>query len=281
MPNRKLKKLKQVRVRYFFHIGYKGTAYRGWQRQKNIVSVQEVLEDKLSKLLKEKIVCIGCGRTDAGVHSSQYFFHINTDRKWNDHHLFVLNKILPSDISVYDVFEVDSHYHAQTSASKRTYNYFIHTKKNPFLNEISTLYNITPDVGKMAKAASVITKYNDFRALCKSPDSHNNTLCNIFSVQLFTDASETNFRLQITANRFLRGMIRILVHELIEVGTGQKSVDEFEEMIKSKTPLQFLNLAYPQGLYLSEIKYPFLNTNPVNDFCPLFKMNKWLIINNV
>ncbi|MBN2598480.1 tRNA pseudouridine(38-40) synthase TruA [Labilibaculum sp.] len=268
-------------MRYFFHIGYKGTEYRGWQRQKNVMSVQEVIEDKLSNLLKEKIVCIGCGRTDAGVHSSQYFFHINTDKIWNDHHLFVLNKILPSDISVYDVFEVDNNNHAQASASKRTYNYFIHTKKNPFLNEISTLYNITPDVDKMAKASSIITKYNDFRALCKSPDSHNHTRCNIFSVKFFTDASKTNFRLEISANRFLRGMIRILVHELIEVGTGQKSIDEFEEMIKNKTPQQFLNIAHPQGLYLSQVQYPFFKTEPTNDFCPLLKMNQWIVINNV
>ena len=268
-------------MRYFFHIGYKGTRYRGWQRQKNVVSVQEVIEDHLSKLLKEKTVCIGCGRTDAGVHSSQYFFHINTDKIWNDHHLFVLNRILPSDISVYDVFEVAPNNHAQTSAKERTYNYFIHTQKNPFLNGISSLYSIKPDATKMAQAASLLLRYTDFRSICKSPDSHNHTLCTIFSIQFFTDASKTNFRLQITANRFLRGMIRILVHELIEVGTGKKSIDQFEEMIRSKIPSQFLNLAYPQGLYLTHIKYPFLETEPKNDFCPLLKMNQWIPINGI
>lgn len=267
-------------MRYFFHIGYKGNEYRGWQRQNNVTSVQEVIEDNLSKLLKEKVVCIGCGRTDAGVHASQYFFHINTDKIWNNHHLFVINKILPPNISVYDVFEVDPNNHAQTSAKERTYNYFIHTKKNPFLNDISTFYDIKPDVGKMGKAASLLLKYTDFRSICKSPDSHNNTLCTIFSIHFFTDASKTNFRLQITANRFLRGMIRILVHALIEVGTGKKSIEEFDEMIRNKIPSQFLNLAHPQGLYLSHIKYPFINTVPTDDFCPLLKMNKWIAINN-
>lgn len=268
-------------MRYFFHIGYKGTEYRGWQRQNNVTSVQEVLEDKLSNLLKEKVICIGCGRTDAGVHSSQYFFHINTDKIWTDNLLFPLNKILPYDISVYNVFEVDPSNHAQTSAKERTYNYFIHTKKNPFLNEISSLYSIKPDVTKMAQAASLLLKYTDFRSICKSPDSHNHTRCTIYSIQFFTDASKTNFRLQITANRFLRGMIRILVHELIEVGTGKKSIDQFEEMIQNKIPSQFLNLAYPQGLYLSQVKYPFINTTPVDDFCPLLKMNQWIAIENV
>lgn len=265
-------------MRYFFHIGYKGSKFRGWQRQKNVVSVQEVIEDKLSKLLKEKIVCIGCGRTDAGVHSSQYFFHINTDKIWEDRQLFILNKMLPSDISVYEVFEVDDKNHAQSSATARTYNYFIHTQKNPFLNEISSLYSISPDVLKMAKAASVIKKYTDFRALCKSPDSHNNTLCTIFSVNFFTDVSGTNFRLEISANRFLRGMIRIIVHELIEVGTGQKSVEEFEEMIRCKIPQQFLNVAYPQGLYLSQIQYPFLQSVSYNDYCPLLHLHSWISV---
>jgi tRNA pseudouridine38-40 synthase len=268
-------------VRYFFHIAYKGSEYRGWQRQNNVTSVQEVLEDNLSKLLKEKVNCIGCGRTDAGVHSSQYYFHINTKKIWSDDLLFPLNKILPPNISVYDVFEVDPGNHAQTSATERTYNYFIHTKKNPFLNEISSLYSIKPDVTKMAQAASLLLKYTDFRSICKSPDSHNHTRCNIYSIQFFTDASKTNFRLQITANRFLRGMIRILVHELIEVGTGLKSVEEFEEMIKQKTPPKFLNLAYPQGLYLSHIKYPFINTIAIDDFCPLLKINQWIAIDNV
>lgn len=265
-------------MRYFFHIGYKGNEYRGWQRQNNVASVQQVLEDNLSKLLKEKVNCIGCGRTDAGVHSSQYYFHINTKKNWSDRLLFALNKILPSTISVYDVFEVGSNDHSQFSATERTYNYFIHTKKNPFLSDISSFYSINPDIDKIGQAISVLTKYTDFRAICKSPDQHNHTLCDIYSVQFFTDTSNTNFRLQITANRFLKAMIRILVHELIEVGTGLKSIEEFEEMIKSKTPPKFLNLAYPQGLYLSHIKYPFISADPVDDFCPLLKMNQWIVV---
>ncbi len=263
-------------MRYFFHIGYKGSKYRGWQRQINVVSIQQVLEDNLSKLLKEKVICIGCGRTDAGVHASQYFFHINTDKIWSDHLLYPLNKILPIDISVYDVFEVDSHAHSQHSATQRTYNYFIHTKKNPFINDISSLYSIKPDAVKMATALSLLHNYCDFRSICRSPDSHNNTLCTIYSVQLFTDLTKTSFRLQITANRFLKSMIRILVHELIEVGTGLKSIEEFEEIIRSKKAPQFLNLAYPQGLYLTQIKYPFFDLKPTDDFCPLLKINQWI-----
>ncbi len=265
-------------MRYFFHIGYKGTAYKGWQRQNNVTSVQEVLEDNLSKLLKEKVVCIGCGRTDAGVHASQYYFHINTDKIWNDHNLFAINKILPPNISVYDVFEVGPKNHAQSSAKERTYNYFIHTKKNPFLNDISSYYDINPDVGLMSKAASLLLKYSDFRAFCKSPDLHNHTLCDIFSIQFFSNKDQTKFHLQITANRFLRGMIRILVHELIEVGTGKKSISEFEDMIRNKTAPKFLRTAYPQGLYLSQIDYPFRTSLTNSDFCPMIKIDQWIPI---
>ncbi len=265
-------------MRYFFHIAYKGTAYKGWQRQNNVTSVQEVLEDNLSKLLKEKIVCIGCGRTDAGVHASQYYFHINTDKLWNDNHLFVINKILPLTISVYDVFEVDNKNHAQRSAKERTYNYFIHTQRIPFLNDISSYYDIKPDAKLMSTAASVLLKYTDFRAFCKSPDSHNHTLCNIFSIQFFSNEDQTKFRLQITANRFLKGMIRILVHELIAVGMGKKSIAEFENMIRTKTAPSFMRSAYPQGLYLSQIYYPFLKTAAKNDSCPIMQIERWIQI---
>ena len=265
-------------MRYFFHIGYKGTEYKGWQRQNNVTSVQQVLEDNLSKLLKEKVVCIGCGRTDAGVHASQYFFHINTDKIWNNHHLFAVNKILPPSISVYDVFEVDPKIHAQTSAKERTYDYFIHTKKIPFLNNISSYYDIHPNAGLMSKAASVLLKYSDFRAFCKSPDSHNHTRCDIFSIQFFSNEDQTKFRLQITANRFLRAMIRILVHELIEVGIGKKSIVEFEDMIRNKTAPKFLNLAFPQGLYLSQIAYPFHKSLANSDYCPMTQIDQWIPI---
>jgi len=262
-------------VRYFFHIGYKGTEYKGWQRQNNVTSVQEVLEDNLSKLLKEKVVCIGCGRTDAGVHASQYYFHVNTDKIWNNHHLFAVNKILPPNISVYDVFEVDPKNHAQTSAKERTYNYFIHTKNNPFLNDISSYYDINPDAKLMSKAASLFLNYSDFRAFCKSPDSHNHTLCNILSIQFFSNEDQTKFRLQIKANRFLKGMIRILVHELIEVGIGKKNVNEFEDMIRNKTAPKFMKSAYPQGLYLSKINYSFRDSSSNSDFCPMIKIDQW------
>ena len=269
---------KIIFVRYFFHIGYKGTAYKGWQRQNNVKGIQEVLEDYLSKLLKEKVNCIGCGRTDAGVHASQYYFHINTQKAWNDSLLYPLNKILPSDISVYDVFEVDSNNHCQFSATSRTYDYFIHTQRIPFLNDISSYYDIKPDAKLMSNAASLLLKYSDFRAFCKSPDRHNHTLCDLISIHFFSNKDQTKFRLQITANRFLKGMIRILVYELIEVGIGLKSISEFEDMIQNRIAPKFLNSAYPQGLYLSQINYPFISLKNNLNNCPMMNIDQWTLI---
>lgn len=265
-------------MRYFFHIGYKGTAYKGWQRQNNVKGIQELVEDCLSKLTKEKVNCIGCGRTDAGVHASQYFFHINTTKVWHTSMLFPLNKMLPTDISVYDVFEVDPNDHCQFSALSRTYNYFIHTQRIPFLNDISSYYNCKPDANLISKAASILLKYTDFRAFCKSPDRHNHTLCTIFSIQFFTTKDQTKFRLQISANRFLKGMIRIIVHELIEVGLGLKSIQDFEKMLREKTAPKFLKSAYPQGLYLSQINYPFCKPVINPEYCPMIANDQWIEI---
>ena len=265
-------------MRYFFHIGYKGTAYRGWQKQVNAKSIQATLEDVLSKFLKQEIHCIGCGRTDAGVHASQYFFHVDINFEIDQALFFPINRMLPSDITIYDIYKVEDHFHAQFDATQRTYNYFIHTDKNPFLNDISSLYLIESNLEIMQEAANLLLGKKDFRAFCKTPDRHNHTICNLKTAQLYTDVSGKFIRFEVTADRFLKGMIRIIMHQLIEVGTGKLSITEFHnQLVNQKTP-KFLKLAYPQGLYLSEIKYPFLNIEPASDFCPLLKTQDWLTV---
>jgi len=263
-------------VRYFFHTAYKGSSYRGWQKQVNAKSIQESIENILSSFFKQKIHCIGCGRTDAGVHSSQYYFHIDVDKEIDNQLMFAMNRMLPPDIAIYDIIKVDSRNHAQHSACERTYNYFIHTEKNPFLNDISSLYNIEVDLEKMQKAAIFLIGDQDFRAFCKTPDRHNHTECDIRTVQFYKDQSGKFFRLEIKGNRFLKGMIRILIHQLIEVGENRISIEDFHQCLLNKIPPKPLNLAYPQGLYLSEINYPFLKQTPLDEFCPLLKMHSWI-----
>jgi len=253
-------------MRYFFHISYKGTNYRGWQRQLNVISVQEILENEINRLLNINTFIVGCGRTDAGVHAQQFFFHLDVKEAWDVDLKFRLNKALSPDIAIHDIIRVADNAHAQFDATARTYEYYIHTQKSPFLNDISAWYDEDLDIEKMKTAAALLPEYKDFRAFCKTPDKHNHTLCDVKSAKLSTNESRTQIKFQITANRFLRGMIRIIVHRLLKVGKGKWSIDKFEYHLSSKERPQFTNFAYPQGLYLTKVVYPdsvkYLPPNP-------------------
>lgn len=246
-------------MRYFLHISFDGSKYRGWQRQSNVVSVQEVIEDKLKIIFKKDVTVYGCGRTDAGVHASQYFIHINLDNILDFDLKFILNKHLPNGIVVYDVIEVEEKQHARFDATWRTYDYFIHLYEDPIIFRYSSYYNLKNlDISAMKKAVKSLIKHEDYRAYCKRADLHNNTICKIKSANLFTNNEGTRIRFTITANRFLRGMIRIIVDFLLKVGTGEISVDEFINMLANKKDLTEKKPALPNGLYLTKIEYPFL-----------------------
>lgn len=259
-------------IRYFLHIGYKGTNYRGWQRQKNVLTIQEVFEKALKQIFKYDIPCLGCGRTDAGVHAVQYFFHIDLKKEYPLDLKFILNKMLPNDISVFDIVKMEGEPHAQFDAVERTYNYFIHTSKDPFLADLSSFYLLENiDLNLMKKAISIIPNYTDFRALCKTPDKHTSTICDLKSIQLFHNQSKDRLRLQFISNKFLKSMIRIIVYKLLEIGTGRLTVEEFEQNLKSKKTQPFRNIAYPQGLYLTNISYPFMDMPPRDEMFAILK----------
>lgn len=250
-------------LRYFFHCAYKGGSYHGWQRQPDVLGVQQVLEENLSKVLKRRIICLGCGRTDAGVHASQYFFHIDIAASLPSDLLFILNKLLPNDISIFDIIHVPNAQHAQFGATSRTYDYLIHQTKDPFLQEISAHYNCQDwDFESMQQALDLLPQYEDFRAFCKTPDRHDSTLCDIHSVAMYTYEAGKKVRFQFTAKGFLKGMIRLLVGSLIAIGKGEMSVAEWEDCLKTGVRPRTFKSAYPQGLYLSKIDYPFLNISP-------------------
>ena len=247
-------------VRYFFHIGFLGQQYRGWQRQSNAGSVQQVIETTLSAMLKEPITAMGCGRTDAQVHASQFFFHVDMKNEWDPALSFPFNKMLPDDIALYEIIPVKDTQHARFDAIQRRYDYFIHTYKDPFLNAQSSWYpekNLNLD--KMKKAVTLLTKYNDFRAFCKSPDLYQHTRCHISSATLFADAKGDRLRFQISADRFLGRMVRLIVGKLLLVGKGELSTDEFENYLITKETPKFFDAAYPQGLFLSKVTYPYLD----------------------
>lgn len=250
-------------MRYFLHIAYNGNNYRGWQKLPVIISVQQVIETTLSQIIKEEVSIVGCGRTDAQVHASQFFFHVDIEKPLNFDLLFRLNKCLPHDIVVYDVIPMEDLPHARFDAIQRSYDYYIHTQQDPFLVGLSSFYPLTnPDLNKMSEAIGLLTNYNDFGCFCKSRAKYEHTICNVSKAQLFTNTNHTQLRLHISSNRFLAGMIRIILGKLLEVGEGNLSVAQFEEHLKSNITPKTIIPVYAQGLYLSKVTYPYLDLEP-------------------
>lgn len=240
-------------MRYFFHISFKGSHFSGWQRQKlGINSVQEQLENSLEKVTGTKIGLMGCGRTDAGVHASQFFAHFDAETMPD---IRKLNYALPDTIVVHDIIPVAPDAHARYDAISRTYTYLLHTVKNPYNSELST-FIAQPILYKnrIQEACAWIKNNQDFKSFCKTPERHNTTICEILNCEWdFIDDHHMKF--VITANRFLKSMVRILVHDLIDMGTGNISQDEFKSRLEGKRVGQIHKIAYPQGLYLSRIIY--------------------------
>lgn len=252
-------------MRYFFHIAYHGHQLSGWQKHPSGISVQQIIENALAKIFKKTISIVGCGRTDAGVHASQFFFHADFEHQWDFDLLFRINKALPANISVYDIVPVGDKQHARFDAKERSYRYFVHTYKNPYLSNFSALYlNYEFDFKRMQLACELLLTYQDFGAFCTTPNKNKHTLCVIQSAKLIPHA--TGFEFQITANRFLSKMIRIIVARLIAVGTGKLNLLAFERYLQQPNlPLDIIP-AHPQGLYLAKVSYPFLNLSPRNSF---------------
>jgi len=249
-------------LRYFFHIGYNGTNYSGWQNlpQTRGANLQYVIESNLSKILKSKVTIVGCGRTDSHVHARQFFFHVDINKQWDYDLLFRLNKNLPPDIAVFDIIPVDEQSHARFDAIERTYHYFIHTYKDPHINDLSACYlEKDLDLDKMKKAAALLLKYEDYSPFTKNIPTDKPTLCKVTQADLYSDENVDHMRFEITANRFLNGMIRIIVNKLLMIGRSEMSIDEFQGILVSKKKPKVNRLAYPQGLYLMKVKYPYLD----------------------
>lgn len=242
--------------RYGFQIQYKGTNYVGWQIQPNGLSVEEKIESALNKLFNSnEIKIIGCGRTDAGVHANDYFFHVDLEEKFNSKDLhFKLNKILPSDIVILNVLEVSANFHARFDAISRTYRYKIHQLKNPFLIDTSLLFTQNLDFEKMNLACEFLLGKQDFTSFSKLHTDVKTNLCNVMSAKWFY-INESEIYFEIKADRFLRNMVRAVVGTLLEVGEGKIPPDEIKTIIEKKDRGEAKLSVPAHGLYLWEIKY--------------------------
>lgn len=244
--------------RYFIELSYCGTHYNGWQQQSNTdKTVQKILNDVLSVTLRHSVTLTGCGRTDTGVHAKQFYAHFDSNtlaRQPFDFWIHKWNSMLPDDIAIHQILPVKETAHARYSAISRTYQYFIHQKKDPFLFPYSWYFHQPLNHNLIQNALNILSKHNDFACFTKHAEEYENTECIIYHAKWEVQAHQIVFT--ISANRFLRNMIRALTGTLIWLGTGKISLNDFEKIMLSKKRTNAGFSAPPQGLHLTQIVYP-------------------------
>ena len=244
-------------MRYFITLSYDGTHYHGWQVQPNGPSVQEKLQWALSTILRqEDILVTGAGRTDAGVHGRMMVAHFDVEQMdFNLQDLtYKLNRLLPQDIAIQKLEPVSDSMHARFSATSRTYHYYIHTVKDPFQRAYSCELHYPLDFQRMNEAAAILMTYEDFGAFCKAHADVKTTICHITSAG-WHQTSPSCWYFEITANRFLRNMVRAVVGTLIDVGRGRLSLDDFRKVIEGKRRTEAGESMPANALFLEEVKY--------------------------
>ena len=252
-------------MRYFIQLSYDGTGYHGWQVQPNGVSVQEVLQKALSTLLRQPTEVTGAGRTDAGVHASMMVAHFD----WPAAHegegceaapldctqlTYKLNRLLPPDVAVQAVRPVGPEMHARFSATRRTYHYYIHTHKNPFLRGYSWQVNVPLDFALMNEAAQVLLEYSDFTSFSKTGTDVKTNICQLTEAR-WEQLKPGEWRFTVSANRFLRNMVRAIVGTLVEVGRHRMTISQMRHAIEAKDRQRAGESVPGHALYLTNIEY--------------------------
>ena len=246
-------------MRYFIELAYNGTPFFGWQRQPHQITVQEVLENAVALFLKNKIELTGCGRTDTGVHARQYFAHFECDDLLTDSDCdklqHKLNSFLPKEIVIYSIFQVDDKLHARFSALNRTYKYYVAPSKNPFHFPFTYRVFEKLDIEAMNVAAGVLLGNHDFTSFSKLHTDVNNNFCEVKAA--YWEQQDDQLVFTITANRFLRNMVRAIVGTLLWVGQGKISVADFQNIINQKDRCEAGVSVPAHALFLEEVNYKF------------------------
>ena len=242
-------------MRYFLEFSYAETNYHGWQRQPNAVSIQEVLEHALGTLLKETTPLLAAGRTDTGVHARQMFAHFDGElsQETFQHLVYQLNQFLPQDIVIHSLRQVKEEVHARFDALSRSYEYHIALGKTPFGNSMHYRVNQPLDVELMNQAADILLSYEDFECFSKTKTDVKTFLCDINYARW--SKTKKGYIFTITANRFLRNMVRAIVGTLIEIGLKKKTIEDLHEIIISKNRSKAGYSVPAQGLFLTRIEY--------------------------
>ncbi len=244
-------------MRFFLDLSYRGTAYNGWQIQPDALTIQETLEGALSTILHVPIEIVGCGRTDSGVHAKGYVAHFDYTGIFPEDFLKRINKCLPEDIVIHRIYEVDSELHARFNASHRAYEYHIVFAKTPF--EIDTAFHFPfikeVDFEKLQAAAKLLLNYEAFFPFCKTNTQVKTMRCELFRSEWEIDQANGKMVFHIAANRFLRGMVRLIVGMCLNVAIGKLSLEEVKEAMDEQKRLPRSLSVPPQGLYLVDIRY--------------------------
>ena len=247
-------------MRYFSELAYNGTNYCGWQIQPNGVTVQEKVAAAFSTILRTPIAVHGCGRTDTGVHASQFFIHFDYDGEFPRGFINRLNKFLPKDIVIKSIFEVTADASTRFDAYHRSYEYHISLHKDPFHQETVYYYPFSKqlDLEKMQAAAALLLAYDAFFPFCKTKSDAKTMLCDMKRAEWVLDEKADRLIFHISANRFLRGMVRLIVGMCLNVGLGRLTIADVKEAMDTQTRLKKDLSVEAKGLFLTEVKYPFL-----------------------
>jgi tRNA pseudouridine38-40 synthase len=242
--------------RFKFELAYNGKHFFGWQKQPKQISIQEVIEFSLSKLFQDKIEVVGCGRTDTGVHANYYVLHTDLpEDKFSCQDLkYKLNKMLPESIAIYKVDKVASDFHARFDATQRTYRYFIHFEKNPFLTDKSLLINNQLDFNKMNVAAKKLIGKKDFTSFSKLHTDVKTNICDLVDAK-WIKADNESWYFEVLADRFLRNMVRAIVGTLLEVGEGKIAPEDIDTILELKNRSKAKKSVPAHALFLWNIKY--------------------------
>lgn len=248
-------------MRYFLHLAYNGAAYCGWQRQPNAIGVQQIIEDALSTIFRVPVPIVGAGRTDAGVHAACMYAHFDVENPIDDSERLLrsLNHICGPDIAFYRLLPVADDAHARFEATSRSYKYFVTDRKSPFMYPYSWYSPRPLDYEKMNEAAAILLDVKDFTSFAKLHSDAKTNICDVREA-LWTPQGEHGHIFTITADRFLRNMVRAVVGTLVEVGRGKLSIPEFNNVIEEKNRCAAGTSMPPQALFLWDVTYPYIKS---------------------
>lgn len=242
-------------MRYFIYLSYDGTEYHGWQIQPDAISVQGEIQRCLSTILRRETLIVGAGRTDTGVHARYMAAHFDSDEQIDCQQLaFRLNRILPPDIAIHDIVQVRDDLHARFSATSRTYRYYIHTRKSPFNRKYSLETHYTLNFDLMNSAGEYLLSVTDFASFCKAGSDVKTTFCKVTTAK-WVEMEPGCWYFEITADRFLRNMVRAVVGTLVDVGRGRLTLDEFKQVVNSKKRTEARESMPARALFLENVTY--------------------------